>query len=384
MDLTDETVARAASFLHLEDVLSLKRAAKALRDRYGRPRAPTRSRVRAASRTRFWHSVVRVDADRKRRLARARGGGGGGFFERCAGLLDGPGRRPGARIVVSRLRRAPLASGRPGDGIRRLPLLRRRRRPLQDAARDDAAVDAGGAARLGDKGTEGEIKRDVRRTFGKRPFFQEGGAGRDALADVLVALAVASPETSYCQGMNLVCGALLEIHVNGGDVGDAAPDASAVAIRGAQRKTFWLAHALAHGAPVRGAADNRLELAELWRPGMPQLKLRVFQLDQLLFRHLPRLRAHLKSVGLAPDVLASQWFFTLFARVPASRSPSRSVSADFYKGLDGGRRPRSIAAESEHELPRRYVAPARWLPRLWDAVFLDGWKALYVCRAALP
>ena len=87
----------------------------------------------------------------------------------------------------------------------------------------------------------------------------------------------------------------------------------------------------------RKPRDNRLELSELWRPGMPQLKLRVFQFDRLVSAHLPRLRAHLRAVGLAPDVLASQWFFTLFA----------------------------------------YVVPTAWLPRLWDAVFHDGWKAVY-------
>ena len=89
--------------------------------------------------------------------------------------------------------------------------------------------------------------------------------------------------------------------------------------------------------PASALVDNRLELSELWRPGMPHLKLRVFQLDQLLLKFLPRLRAHLKSIGLAPDIIASQWFFTIFA----------------------------------------YVAPAEWLPRLWDAIFFDGWKALF-------
>ncbi|KAJ1445094.1 rab-GTPase-TBC domain-containing protein, partial [Pelagophyceae sp. CCMP2097] len=78
-------------------------------------------------------------------------------------------------------------------------------------------------------------------------------------------------------------------------------------------------------------------LAELWRPGMPQLKLRVFQFDRLVCLRLPRLRAHLKEVGLAPDVLASQWFLTLFA----------------------------------------YALPTHWLKRVWDCVFAGGWAAIY-------
>ena len=88
----------------------------------------------------------------------------------------------------------------------------------------------GGLARLGDKGVEGEIKRDVRRTFASRAFFapDHPAGGRDLLADVLLALANACPETS-CRGMNLVCGALLEVHVRQGVLDD---DGAAVAANG--------------------------------------------------------------------------------------------------------------------------------------------------------
>ena len=124
----------------------------------------------------------------------------------------------------------------------------------------------------------------MRRTFASRPFFrsEEGkeGPGLDLLADVLVALAKAAPETSYCQGMNLVAGAVLEVHARGGELGDGPIHLNGIQKRNAQRRTFWLVHALAHGAPpAKGESfrDARLELSELWRPGMPQLKLRVFQ-----------------------------------------------------------------------------------------------------------
>lgn len=180
---------------------------------------------------------------------------------------------------------------------------------------------------------------------------------------MLVALATAHPQTGYCQGMNLVAGALLEAHVRGGELPAEAetipeprqrrePRVTPHRARGAQRAVFWLVSALCEPAPRRSAGgaiehqpgsrprreafDNWLELRELWRPGMPQLKLRVFQFDRLFSEHLPRLRAHFRDIGMAPDVLASQWFFTLFA----------------------------------------YALPADWLPRVWDVVFADGWKAI--------
>lgn len=188
--------------------------------------------------------------------------------------------------------------------------------------------------------------------------------------------------------MNFVAGALLEVHVSGGEmpaesevmdesrVEELARSAEETQLtphraRKAQRAVFWLVTALCDpaprkscngdnhqplrnvleqqpGAPLRSSLigkqsaprrqsfDNCLELCELWRPGMPQLKLRVFQFDHLLGQHMPKLRKHFRNIGMAPDVLASQWFFTLFA----------------------------------------YALPAHWLPRVWDVVFADGWKAM--------
>ena len=78
-------------------------------------------------------------------------------------------------------------------------------------------------------------------------------------------------------------------------------------------------------------------MRELWRPGVPQLKLRVFQFDALLRGYLPKLHAHFQSIGLAPDVLVSQWFLTLFS----------------------------------------YALPFHALARAWDVVFTEGWKMLF-------
>jgi hypothetical protein len=97
----------------------------------------------------------------------------------------------------------------------------------------------------------------------------------------------------------------------------------------AEEDVFWLMCSL--------IAKGKLHLHEIWQPGVPQLKLRVFQFDRLLAREMPKLYAHFVAIGLAPDVLVSQWFLTVFA----------------------------------------YSLPFDVLVRLWDIVFTDGWKMLF-------
>mmetsp|Transcript_6026 Transcript_6026/g.8877 ORF Transcript_6026/g.8877 Transcript_6026/m.8877 type:complete len:871 (+) Transcript_6026:100-2712(+) len=315
-------------YLSLEDVARLSRIDKGLSGELGELGAGGQSQVRVATRyrrihakyrTRYWASAQGVDEARKAMLRRQKiaSTSVAGYFERCAKLFSG---------------------GR------------------------------GGLDRLSTKGIEGEIRRDVGRTFATRSFFRSR-FGQDALADVLLALSVAHPQIGYCQGMNLVVGALLEVHLCDGHIPVEDADTggsrqshnkeevsenqvkkentfSPMTTRSAQRSVFWLASALCSvGEDTDETAgfvrkhrllDNALELRELWRPGMPQLKLRVYQFDRLLTKYLPKLRRHFRRIGMAPDILASQWFFTLLA----------------------------------------YAIPADWLPRVWDVVFADGWKAL--------
>ena len=79
----------------------------------------------------------------------------------------------------------------------------------------------------------------------------------------------------------------------------------------------------------------------LWQAGVPQMKLRVYQLDRLLLWSQPRLHAHLSSIQLAPEVLVAQWFVTLFS----------------------------------------YTIPLPLTVRLWDMLFLSGWTGMF--RVAL-
>ena len=86
-----------------------------------------------------------------------------------------------------------------------------------------------------------------------------------------------------------------------------------------------------------------LAMGGLWRPGVPEMKRRIFEFDALLRLRLPLLHAHFKAVQLAPDVLVSQWFLTLFA----------------------------------YALPDALLLPA------WDACFSGGWPAALSVALAL-
>ena len=48
-----------------------------------------------------------------------------------------------------------------------------------------------------------------------------------------------------------------------------------------EAKVFWLMVAFL----------NRLDMRELWRPGVPQLKLRIYQFDRLISAKLPTVHA---------------------------------------------------------------------------------------------
>ena len=114
---SEDTAPKIAAFLYLEEVIALQRCNKATRAPLPRAGARITDRARAAaSRAAFWAEACRVEADKKRALSR-RTATNGGFFESCAGLLDGD----------------------------------------------------GGCARLKTTGVEGTIARDVRRTLRSEP-----------------------------------------------------------------------------------------------------------------------------------------------------------------------------------------------------------------------
>ncbi|GBG27237.1 TBC1 domain family member 1 [Hondaea fermentalgiana] len=185
-------------------------------------------------------------------------------------------------------------------------------------------------------GVEGEIARDVRRTFPNRALFRvKNGLGQRMLFNILIALAVHEPRVGYCQGMNFVVAVMISVSLGcDSRIPDAAEDL-ALASEGlspeqqesAENKVFWLMVAFL----------NRFDMRELWRPGVPQLKLRIYQFDRLISSKLPLMHAHFREIGLAPDFFASQWFLTLMS----------------------------------------YNMSMTQLLRVWDVLIFDGWKTIF-------
>ncbi|KAG3108821.1 hypothetical protein PI125_g11498 [Phytophthora idaei] len=181
-------------------------------------------------------------------------------------------------------------------------------------------------ATLETTGVEGEIDRDIERTFPANPFFSEEGDGRRLLGNVLKAVALYADDVGYCQGMNYVVAALLVVMKDAQDVTDTDLDGLSV-----QEAAFWLTLALI----------RRKGMAELWKHKMPGLSQCIYLFQQLLKLHFYDLSVHFRQIGMHSSILVTQWFVTIFARVLTTPT----------------------------------------LVRVWDLVLLDGWKAVY--RVAL-
>jgi len=182
-------------------------------------------------------------------------------------------------------------------------------------------------------GVEGEILRDVTRTFPDQAFFK--GPGQDMLANVLRAVSVYVPGVNYCQGMNYVAAMLLM-------AASVAPDDDCSGEFKPRRRSTQsveedeIQREIVAFALMCGFVCN-LDMRELWRPGVPQLKLRIFQFDRLLQQLNPSLSSHFKHIGVTPDFFASQWFLTLLS----------------------------------------YNLKFRDLVRVWDVLLTDGWKTVF-------
>ncbi|EQC33441.1 hypothetical protein SDRG_08955 [Saprolegnia diclina VS20] len=155
---------------------------------------------------------------------------------------------------------------------------------------------------LAHTGQDGEIRRDIPRTFPQEPYFETTSEtvrpGHVHLANILKALALRFPSIGYCQGMNYVVGKLLLVLRNDrATEGDLTRDDEAV--------VFWT---------VAGAIEQH-DLQSLWAPSMPGLRRHIYALQTLLERQLPQLFLHLRAIGMHAGYFATQWFATLFARL---------------------------------------------------------------------
>ena len=89
--------------------------------------------------------------------------------------------------------------------------------------------------------------------------------------------------------------------------------------------------------------DTSLGMEGLWGHGIPQMKLRVYQMTRLLMCYLPRLYEHFEIIGLATEQLIAQWLMTLFT----------------------------------------YTVSFPVILRLWDYAFSTGWPGIFQLSMAL-
>lgn len=187
----------------------------------------------------------------------------------------------------------------------------------------------------------GEIHRDVVRTFQTHPFFKAGKQGETMLRNTLIALLIEFPRMGYCQGMNFVAANLIlaRLPANIIDMISPSSDSNNIQINShqydeAEADVFRLMCDLI-------SLKSRLSMATLWSPEVPRMKLRVYQMDRLMQWNLPNLHAHFLNIQLAPEMLVSQWFLTLFS----------------------------------------YTLPSGLTHKIWDYIFAGGWPAVF--RVAL-
>lgn len=135
--------------------------------------------------------------------------------------------------------------------------------------------------------SELDIIRDISRTFPSHVFFQQRhGPGQRSLYNVLKAYSVYDRDVGYVQGMGFLAGLLL--------------------LYMSEEDAFWLLVALLKGAvhaPMEG----------LYQVGLPLVQQYLFQFEQLVKEHLPKLGQHFSDEMINPSMYASQWFITVYS-----------------------------------------------------------------------
>jgi len=128
-----------------------------------------------------------------------------------------------------------------------------------------------------------QIHRDLNRSLPKHVFFQDsGGAGQQALFDVLRAYALTDTTVGYCQGMGFITAVLL-LYAPSEDV-------------------FCLLQRIIQD----------YDMAGLFQPGFPTLYQCFYTHKQLLQLWLPRLSAHFTKQGVDPNMYAFGWYTTIY------------------------------------------------------------------------
>eukprot|EP00520_Triparma_pacifica_P009557 CAMPEP_0118634052 /NCGR_PEP_ID=MMETSP0785-20121206/1331_1 /TAXON_ID=91992 /ORGANISM="Bolidomonas pacifica, Strain CCMP 1866" /LENGTH=743 /DNA_ID=CAMNT_0006524981 /DNA_START=94 /DNA_END=2326 /DNA_ORIENTATION=- len=203
----------------------------------------------------------------------------------------------------------------------------------KDKVKQKQPVDGVGA--LSTSGVEGEIFRDVGRTFPTEPVFERHNIGQDMLANILKVIGRLSGEVGYCQGMNYVVGVFVMIGLEclggkGIDPDDIDEDKRELI----ECLTTWIVISIINSHKLR--QDAGLNMVEMWTPTVPGMKTVMYQFECVLNDTLPRLKKHLDRMDVGfVDVCCSQVTMTLHAYSAPTRFMASYMDYILLSGMCG-------------------------------------------------
>eukprot|EP01091_Cochliopodium_minus_P009599 TRINITY_DN2392_c0_g1_i1.p1 TRINITY_DN2392_c0_g1~~TRINITY_DN2392_c0_g1_i1.p1 ORF type:complete len:686 (+),score=197.69 TRINITY_DN2392_c0_g1_i1:34-2091(+) len=127
-----------------------------------------------------------------------------------------------------------------------------------------------------------QIEKDLKRTFPTHVQFKDD-IGQKSLYRVLHAFSLHNVNVGYCQGMGFVV-ALLLMYI---------PE---------EESAFWaLVHIIDH-----------YEMEGMWAQNLAGLKRAYFRLEKLMEEHVPKVLQHIEKKDLSINIIAPQYFLTVF------------------------------------------------------------------------
>jgi len=150
-----------------------------------------------------------------------------------------------------------------------------------------------------------EIEKDVGRTMPLNIFFGGDGAGVDKLRRVLTGYSRRNPAVGYCQGMNLVTSTLLLVHAD-------------------EEEAFW----------VLTAIIEHILPEDFFSPSLLPSRACPLVLLDYIRDLLPKLHAHLASLGVDLPAICFSWFLSLFTDCLPIETLFRVWDVFLVDGLD--------------------------------------------------
>lgn len=150
-----------------------------------------------------------------------------------------------------------------------------------------------------------EIEKDVSRTFPGNVFFGGDGPGVAKLRRVLTAYSWHNPAVGYCQGMNMLVATLLLTYTD-------------------EEQAFWVLHCMV----------ERLLPPDFYAPSLLGSRADQAVLSDLVRTHVPRVTAHLESLGVDLTVITFGWFLSLFTDCLPVETLFRVWDVFFVEGHD--------------------------------------------------